>query len=169
MKKIFVPHGHFSRRFTHKRKRMFGLKVEVFDALNLRWMPLKKLAMDYALASLVDALPTSSQSLPHRRVSDSFVRYGHESWEMEATQRASQSLTGSAASKPFEHETLDRTRSHAVAGEFTRFDEYETSSPSVSEPSSETSSHSSYSSGYSDSSSSSSYSDSGSSFSGGDC
>lgn len=124
--KLKVPHGYFSRRFTHKRKRFLGTRLEVFDAHKQRWVNKNTIELDYALACMIEALPKSNLSYPSPHVTSHFVEHGFESWEreqmaksesirqdQEAHAKADAESIGSS-SKESEHETLDRTRNHAV-------------------------------------------------------
>jgi hypothetical protein len=189
MKKLFVPHGHFKRRFTHKRKRWLGLRTQVYDAVQGEWVYTNRLEFDKALLHVVENMSTSSERHPSPRVSMSFVTHGQEAWEIEAQKRSeqlredqrayveSQNESFEKAPKgepvepvePVEHETLDRTRSHAVAHEPAQFGGFESPCSDSSESSVETPVRSSYepsfSSGGIGSGFGSSSSDSGSSFS----
>lgn len=192
MTKRFVPHGQFKRRFTHKRKRWFGTRTQVFDAYNREWVYLSQLEMDHALEHIVNGLAESREHFPSPRVSSSYVTHGQEAWEIEAQKRSEQlredqrayvesqneSFEKAPKGEPVEHETLDRTRSHAVAHEPAQFGGFESPCSDSSESSVETPVRSSYEpsfssggigSGFGSSSSdsgfSSSSSDSGSSFS----
>lgn len=178
MTKRFIPHGQFKRRFTHKRKRWLGARTQVFDAYNREWIYLSQLEMDHALEHIVNGLPESREPFPSPAVSTSYVTHGQEAWEVEAQKRSEQLRQDQREyverhNESVEHETLDRTRSHAVASEPAQFGGFESPCSDSSESSVETPVRSSYepsfsssfSSGSSDSGFSSSSSDSGSSFS----
>lgn len=164
MSKIYVPHGQFKRRFTHKRKRLLGMRTQVFDALEREWIYVGELITDHAIDHIIANLPSSKEYYPSRPVTESYVTHGQQSWEVEAMARSEQTHQEQREYQRdrVEHETLDRTRSHAVASEPAQFGGFE--SPSVSSSESrldtDTSSRSSYDSGSSFGSSSSS-SDSG--------